>query len=128
MRKAFSVAGCGRSWGGRMARWCKGLVILALVALAGCDRAAVMKKITPPEDEATARRYVELLRQNKFDLLEQDLDPSLQGPGTRAALASMAAMLPADTPSSVKVVGYQTLFSPGSRTTSVTLEYGFSGK
>lgn len=111
-----------------MARRLKGFAFLAFVVLAGCDRAAVIKKITPPEDEASARSYVELLRQNKFDQLEQDFDPSIQGPATRATLASMATMLPDNAPSSVKVVGYQAVFTPDSRTTSITMEYEFPDK
>lgn len=108
-----------------MARWLKGFALLLLGVLAGCDQAAVMKKITAPEDEAIAKRYVELLRQNKFDRLEHDFDPGINGPNARATLSTMAAMLPADEPLSIKVVGYGTSFFADSRRTSVTLEYEF---
>jgi hypothetical protein len=122
------VSGYRRRWREEMGSRLKGFAVLILVVLAGCDQAAVMKKITPPEDEATARSYVELLHQDKFDQIEKDLDPSIQGPGTLATLASMTRMLPAGAPSSIKVVGYQTSLTPDSRTTRVTREYEFPGR
>jgi hypothetical protein len=102
--------------------------VLLLGILAGCNQATLMKKVTPPEDEAAARRYVDLLRQNRFEQIEQDLDPVLKRPNLRDTLVTMAAMFPAQEPASAKVVGLRMFVGPDSRGTSITLEYEFPEK
>jgi hypothetical protein len=96
--------------------------------LVGCDEAALMKKWTPPGAEATARSYVELLRQGKFDRIEHDLDGSVTDSNVRDTFAKMAVILPTDDPESVKVVGAHTFHGQGYSTTDVTLEYQFPSK
>jgi hypothetical protein len=101
-----------------------GLVGLLLAVLSGCNQATLIKKITPPEDEAIARRYVDYLRQNRLDQIEQDLDPGLKDSNTHGTFASMAAMFPAQEPVSTKVVGFRSFFG-NVRSTEITLEYEF---
>ena len=48
-----------------------GLGVLFLAVLSGCNQATLMKKMTPPEEEAIARRYMDDLRQNRFNQIEQ---------------------------------------------------------
>jgi hypothetical protein len=104
-----------------------GLGGLFLAVLSGCDQATLMKKMTPQEDEAITRRYVDDLRQNRFDQIEQDLDPGLKDSNMHGTLASMAAMFPALEPVSTKVVGFRS-FLGNVRRTEITLEYEFPQK
>jgi hypothetical protein len=90
------------------------LGITLCVFLAGCNDAAWMRKYTPPEEEATAQSYVDLLQQRKFNEIEHDLDPSVRDSKVRDKLAKMAALFPAEAPQSLKVVGVHT-FSDRSR-------------
>lgn len=99
--------------------------MLFLGVLVGCDQAALMKKLIPAENEASARRYVNLLRQNNFDQIEKETNASIKGPNNRRKLVTMAAMFTAQEPTSVKVVGFRKHFSGDSRTTSISLEYEF---
>jgi hypothetical protein len=106
--------------------------LLAVVAVCflsgGCDEAAMMKKFTPPADEALAREYAQALQQEKFDRIEHDLDPSLKTSFSAETFSKMAALFPADDPQSSKVVGAHTNRT-GDRTTSdITLEYEFPNK
>jgi hypothetical protein len=93
------------------------------VFLLGCDDAAIMRKWTPPQAEANARNYVELLRQGKFERIEHDLDTSVTDSNIRDMFAKMAALFPAGDPESVKVVGAHTFHGQGYSTADITLEY-----
>lgn len=84
----------------------KCLVGIAFCAfLGGCDQASLMKKWTPPEAEAIARGYVDLLRQGKVDQIERDLDSSVADSNVRDTFTKMAAIFPTENPESVNVVG-----------------------
>lgn len=105
------------------------LVGIALcLLLVGCDEAALMKKWTPPEAESIARKYVDLLREGKLDLIERDLDPSIMDSDVGGTFAKMAAMFPAEAPESIRVVGAHVLHRPESTATNITLEYQFPKK
>jgi hypothetical protein len=96
--------------------------------LIGCDQAALIKKFTPPEDESFARSYVDSLRQGKFDEITRNLDPSVANLNIQGKLAEMAALIPAENPMSVKVVGVNLSRTKEYRTTTITLEYQFPSK
>src|SRR6266446_5592773 len=105
------------------------LVGIAFCAfLVGCDQASLMRKWTPPEDESLARKYVDLLRQRKFDQIERDLDPSVADSNVGDTFDKMAGMFPAAIPDSVKVVGANIFHGQEYSTTNITLEYQFQGK
>ena len=109
-----------------MVRIVCGLLSLAFcLAFVGCDRAALMKKLTPAEDESFARRHVDLLRQQRFDQIERALDSGVADSNTRDTLAAMAGMFPDGEPKSIKVVDVR-FFSNSMR--SLTLEYEFPEK
>jgi hypothetical protein len=99
--------------------------ILLLGLLAGCDEAVLMKKMTPPEDEAIAKNYVNQLRQNQFASIEEDLDPAVSSQGAGETLTAMADMFPDGEPISVKVVGANVTQNQAVLNTSITLEYEF---
>jgi hypothetical protein len=112
-------------------------VLFALLSLSGCNQSDMMDKMTPHEDEAIAKNYVKLLRDNQFELIEKDLAPNLKGPNIRETLVSMAALFPVQDPISVKVVGAHVSYvveahaSPvstngsNSSNTDITFEYQF---
>ena len=84
--------------------------------------------MTPPEDKAIAKNYIELLRQGNFDQIEKDLDPSIKSSDIRETLTKMANLIPVINPESVKVVGTQIMNGPSWRTANITFEYQFSEK
>ncbi|MFZ1910299.1 MAG: hypothetical protein WAU52_14575 [Burkholderiales bacterium] len=104
------------------------LAILALVALMGCSPEQVLQKFSSPEDQATARSYVERLRARNFDEIEKALDPSVRTPNIRETLVKMASLIPNQEPTSVKIVGAQSFSAPDAKTVSTTFEYSFGDR
>jgi hypothetical protein len=113
-------------------RWCVILPVLlfqvgcdrdSYLKFAGYDRASLMKKNTPQDDEALAIGSIELLRQKRFEQVEERLDPSIRNADLRSRLVAMAEMFPTREPSSIKTVDAS--HPKGSSTTSITLEYEF---
>ena len=101
-----------------------GLGVLFFAGLSGCNQATLMKTMIPQKDEAITRRYVDDLRQNRLDQIEQDMDAGLKDSNLHSTLASMAAMFPAQEPVSTKAVGFRSFFG-NARRTEITLEYEF---
>ena len=58
-----------------MMRYFTWLSIAQCLCFTGCNRAALVKKVVPQEDEVFARKYVELLRHRAFDQIEPKLYP-----------------------------------------------------
>jgi hypothetical protein len=102
--------------------------ILAVAIVAGCDQASILSTLTPPEAEASAKKYVDLLRTSAFAQIETDMDPSIRGPDLRDTLAKMAELVPAGQPASTKVVGVNVFTGPNASTTNITLEYEYPSK
>jgi hypothetical protein len=96
------------------------------LSIGGCSRSELMKKMTPPADEAFARERIDLLRQKRFEQIEQELDPSISVPNIQETLNTMAGMFPGEEPKSIKVVDLKFLHSQDSSTHILTLEYEFS--
>jgi hypothetical protein len=90
----------------------------------GYDRASLLKKNMPPDDEALARDCVDLLRQDRFDEIEARLDPSVRSADIREKLAEMSSFFPSK-PISVKPVEVGIVRGREFSTTSITLEYQF---
>jgi len=110
------------------------LVVLSLggcdrdsyLKLIGYDRASLMKKMTPQDDESLAKRYMDLLRQSRFEKAEEGLDPGISDGAMRDKLAAMAGMFPTREPLSIKTVDTHVLHGADFSTTSITLEYEFA--
>lgn len=105
--------------------------LLLLMVLSGCtpaDPASLIKRFTPPEDEAIATNYIALLRQNKFGRIENDLDPSLKSALTQDTLVKMANAIPTQNPISVKVIGAQQFRSSDLYKINLSFEYQFPSK
>jgi hypothetical protein len=102
----------------------KGLAgITICMFVAGCDDSIFMKKLVPREDEAVARRYVEMLQRGKIDEIQGKLDPSAVQPDDREKLVQMSGMFPAEGPLSSKVVGVRLYHNNEYSTSEITLEY-----
>jgi len=102
--------------------------LLLAFFITGCSQANLIKKFTSPQDESTARHYVDLLRQGRYKEIEAQADPGIQGPEMADQLAAMAALFPSGEPISVKVVGVNSFHGPAVARTNITLEYEFPGK
>jgi hypothetical protein len=99
-----------------------------LIVLAGCSQEDLLKKIASPEDEATAKQYIDQLRSERFEQIEKDMDTGIAGPQTHDVLVRMAALIPDSEPDSATLVGAHTLHQSNSVTKNLTFEYDFSGK
>ena len=104
------------------------LSVLALLALLGCSQQDLLNKFSSPEDQATAKRYIDRLRAGEFAEIEKALDSGIQTPEIHHTLAKMAALFPNGKPTSIELVGAQIYHSPGVRTVNTTFEYNFGDR
>ena len=93
------------------------------VFLAGCDDSLFMKRIVPPEDEAVARNYVEMLQRGEINEIQRKLDADVAQPDDREKLVQISGMFPAEKPQSSKVVGVHLYHNKDYSTSEITLEY-----
>lgn len=97
--------------------------IAICLLLAGCDDSVFMKRLVPPEEEATARNYVEMLRRGEVDEIRRQLDPGVVQPDDREKLVQLSAMIPPEGPQSSKVVGLRLYHNKEYSTSEITIEY-----
>ncbi len=90
----------------------------------GYDRASLLKKNMPQEDETFARDCVDLLWQDRLDEVEARLDPIARNADAHEKLAEMRSFFPSK-PISVKPVEAGVVRGHDFSTTSITLEYQF---
>jgi hypothetical protein len=69
----------------------------------GYDRASLLKKYTPQDDQALALHSVDLLFQDRYDEIENSLDPTIRNGDTHEHLVEMSHLFPSK-PISVKTV------------------------
>lgn len=103
-------------------------LFLCVFFLMSCSREQFIQKISSPEDQATARAYIDQLRAHQFDALETAADPRIKNSTIHATLVRMSQMIPAGEPTSVKVVGAQSFSGAGATTVNTTFEFDFDGK
>lgn len=106
----------------------KPVFVLALIALVACSQDELLQKFSSPEDQATAKAYVNRLRARKFDEIEKALDQSIRTANIRDTLAKMADLIPSQEPTSIKLVGAHKLQTPDATTVNTTFEYNFGDK
>jgi hypothetical protein len=105
------------------------VTLLLPVLVAGCDRAAIMRRMTPKDDEAFAKNAVDLLRHQKFGELKQEFSSDLTDyPYLDKTLATAAEIFPDAEPKSIKPVALQFSHDSGSSVHKLTLEYEFPSK
>jgi hypothetical protein len=113
------------------------LVFLLLVPFVGCDRENYFKLhglnrddllygTMPRADDAFALRSVDLLRQGRFDLVEDQLDPSIRNAQIRDRLTRIHDMFPSAQPASIKTVEAGSVRGRNGFTTHITLEYEYA--
>lgn len=103
------------------------LIFTLLLLLVSCDRESMLKKFSSPEDQAAARAYIEQLRAREFGEIEKAMDATVKTPTLHATLEQMAGLIPPGEPSSVKVVGAQTMKTPTATSVNTTFEFDFGG-
>jgi hypothetical protein len=101
--------------------------VLTLTLLAACTQDAVIQKFTSPEEQATAKQYIEQLQNRDFSAIEHIVAPAIAGPTLESTLTKMADLLPAGPPTSIQLVGAHRMssLSDGSTTVDLTFEYRF---
>jgi hypothetical protein len=104
------------------------MLLLSLVVIEGCSRDQVLQKFSSPEDQATARGYIDRLRAHDFDEIEKAADKSIKSPALRATLEQMSRLIPTGEPTSVKVVGAQKFYASGATTVNTTFEFDIGGR
>jgi hypothetical protein len=104
------------------------LAFLGLLAIA-CSQEDLMRRIAPPAQQDFARAYIEQLRNRDFAAIEKALDPSIAQELPGGTLEKMAGLIPAGTPTSIKLVGANQFSSPQAGTTiNLTFEYQFGNQ
>jgi hypothetical protein len=99
--------------------------LVVLLVLVGCSQDDVLQKFSSPDDQATAKGYIDRLRARNFDELEKAADPSIQSPNLRDTLTKMAALVPSQEPNSIRLVGAQRFHASDTTTVNTTFEYNF---
>jgi hypothetical protein len=102
--------------------------VLFLIIFSGCNQDSLIKKFTPPEDEAIATNYIALLRQNKFEQIQNDMNPSIKTAFTQDLLIKMAEAIPPQDPVSVKVIGAHQVHGSDLYKINLSFEYQFPSK
>ena len=97
--------------------------MVPFIAFLGCNQASLIDRMAPQQEVSEAQNYISLLRQQKFDQIEANLDPSITD--GRRNLEAMASLFPPGDPVSIKTVGFNVFRNTGYSKSSVTLEYQF---
>lgn len=107
-----------RSWGSLLA------LVLAL-PLAGCDAQTLIRKFAPAEESAIAERHLHEIRSGQFERFLNRVDPQNRSDFARV-LPALKAMVPRETPKSVKLIGSRTSHNSNSTEYALTYEYEYS--
>ena len=84
-----------------------------------------MKSFGSSADEMVAAQYMDLLRDHRHAQIEKDVDPSLRKANLHDVPVAMAAVIPAQPPLSMKIVGANVFKSPSVCKTNYTFEYQY---
>src|ERR1700735_3443840 len=78
---------------------------LSLSLMAACSQEAMLQKFASPEEQETARHYIDQLRSGEFSDIEKVIDPTIADELRGGTLAKMSALIPEGPPTSVQLVG-----------------------
>lgn len=98
-------------------------VVLVCFLLAGCDQKALIEKFVPKDDDALARRFLELVRTGDYVAAEKMLDASLRGEKSMEGFRELNAVLAHGGQLSVEVIGVHTFSSLSDNTKNTNLTY-----
>ncbi|MGE4049469.1 MAG: hypothetical protein AB7F38_00255 [Piscinibacter sp.] len=101
------------------------LLILWILAAAGCDQQAMLEKFVPQEEAAIAKEVIGKLAERNFDAAERSLADHLRTPDVQSKLAELARVLPEVKPKSVRTIGAHTMKTDSHTTYNLTFEYEF---
>ena len=104
------------------------VLLFGLLVLCSCSKEDLLSKFSSPEDQATAKAYLNHLRAREFDVIERDIDPSLKNASLHSVLEQIADQIPTGEPTSVKLVGAHLFKTPEATTVDTALEYSFGDK
>ena len=99
------------------------ILALACFLLAGCDQKALVEKFVPKDDDAMARRFLEMVRTGDYAAATQMLDAALQGGKAEEGLRSLNTVLAHGKQLSVEVIGCNSVSSLGDGTKRTDLTY-----
>jgi hypothetical protein len=99
--------------------------LLSVSLLVACSQEEMLQKFTSPEEQAVAKKYIDQLRNRDFDEIEKAAAPSIVSASLEGTLKTMADLLPADPPVSVRLVGAHRMSSTSGTVVSLTFEYQF---
>lgn len=105
------------------------LLLVIGVLLTGCDQKALLQKFVPKDDDAFARRFLDVVRAGDYAAADQMLDTSLRGEKSSSGLHELSGVLAHGEPMSVEVIGcnlFTNASSQGStRTTNLSYQIHF---
>lgn len=101
-------------------------ILVILLALTGCDQAAMFEKFVPKEEEALAKQVIGQLAVRDYAAVEAQLDRGLQTPDLRGKLEEMARRLPSAEPKSVRTVGAHTNSTKSITRYDLAFEYEYA--
>ena len=101
------------------------VLILSAFALGGCN---VPAKFATPEEEATAKMYLDQLKHGKTDEIVRMADPSIKTDTLQKTLAQMAAYIPAGEPISVTLVGDNHVATSSTQMVNLTYEFHYTSQ
>jgi hypothetical protein len=124
-RRACGIFAKTRPVDGRSA-WRLFGCLVTLSLLAACSQEEMLQKFTSPEEQATAKQYIDQLRSHNFAEIEKSAAPGLTSASLESALTEMAALIPSDPPVSVRLVGaHRYTSTPNGTTVNIIYEYQF---
>jgi hypothetical protein len=106
-----------------MQRLVRGLFLLCLVMLAGCDRDSLMAKFTPHPESEIARQAIDDWRTGHIDRVKPLMSSQLLPLADK--LGADASLLPSTAPTSVKIIGANSTFGGDQKSFNLTYEYAF---
>jgi hypothetical protein len=107
-------------------RYAAGVFLMLL--LASCSQEELMQRLASPDEQASARAYIDQLRSRDFTAIEKSADSTIAGPALDGTLGKMADLFPIGPPHSVKLVGAQRSSMSGVTTLNLNFEYQFPGR
>ncbi|MDE1896172.1 MAG: hypothetical protein KGH91_03750 [Rhodospirillales bacterium] len=104
------------------------IVLFAIFCLSSCNSQDMVAKFVSPQDQATARHYLDDLRARNISPVKAAIDPSLLTSSTESNLDNLSLKIPTQEPTSVKIVGAHFYGDANKKVISTTWEYQFGDK
>ena len=104
----------------------KKFLLLALSALlVGCDQKALLQKFIPKEDDAFARRFIEVVRVGDYAAAQQMLDSTVRGEEAAKGLQALHEVIAHGEPVAVETIGCNVQSLQGTRKTNLSYQIHF---